>query len=64
MASSKSRKRGAAAVDEAELKSRRETLKKKGKREFVTPDLLDDSSKLNFLQTKQHCKIVRDVYNY
>ena len=64
MASSKSRKRGAAAVDEVELKLRHETLKKKGKREFVTPDFLDDSSKLNFFQTEQHCKIVRDVYNY
>lgn len=47
------RKRGAGVVDEKELSSRRASLKKKGKREYVTPDLLDSTSKFIFFQTEQ-----------
>ena len=43
-----SRKRGPAPADGKEVTRRLSKMKKKGQREFVTPDLLDETSKFKF----------------
>ena len=46
--SSKSQKRGPGQVDQAKVAARHAKIKKQDHREFVTPDLLDESGKFNF----------------